>query len=284
MQASADINQKGGRFGQSALHVAASIGHLAVVRQLIFARAALDDHDADGATPLHLAAAQGSVETLQFLLIAGASADHRDSTGLMPVHIAASTGNIGALGLSILNLTEAVALDKAEKDINYLLKHAPVFYGILCFCSFLWCSPNDHEKMHVLLIYVCVCARRAEILTDGFRSFGAPRWFRRELNAALGCSRGASGLRKILGWSDGPVVRAQRQRQLTTSRGNCICTSWRSTLFTSSLRPGECSESTWWDTFEFGTARWFSWSCANLACLGFEASVLWHAIISACGA
>lgn len=137
MQASADINQKGGRFGQSALHVAASIGHLAVVRQLIFARAALDDHDADGATPLHLAAAQGSVETLQFLLIAGASADHRDSTGLMPVHIAASTGNIGALGLSILNLTEAVALDKAEKDINYLLKHAPVFYGILCFCSFL---------------------------------------------------------------------------------------------------------------------------------------------------
>ena len=98
MHASADINQKGGRFGQSALHVAASIGHLAVVRQLIFARAILDDQDADGATPLHLAAAQGSVETSQFLLVAGASADHRDSTGLMPVHIAASTGNVGALG------------------------------------------------------------------------------------------------------------------------------------------------------------------------------------------
>ena len=97
MHASADINQKGGRFGQSALHVAASIGHLAVVRQLIFARAILDDQDADGATPLHLAAAQGSVETSQFLLVAGASADHRDSTGLMPVHIAASTGNVGVL-------------------------------------------------------------------------------------------------------------------------------------------------------------------------------------------
>lgn len=122
-----------------------------------------------------------------------------------------------------------------------------------------------------------VCARCAQILTDGFRSFGAPSWFTTQFNVALGCTRGAFGLRKILGWSDGPVVRAQLQRRLTPSRGNYTCTSGRSTLFTSSLRPGECSESTWWDTLEFGTARWFSWSCANLACLGFEAAVLWYA-------
>ncbi len=59
--------------GQTALHAAASEGHLAVVHILIQSGAALDKQDQAQNTPLSLALVHGHSETVKYLVQAGSS-------------------------------------------------------------------------------------------------------------------------------------------------------------------------------------------------------------------
>lgn len=64
-----------GRFGQTALHVAARAGAINSIALLLQYRADFNIRDDDGATPLHCAAQDGQAEAVQALLAAGADAE-----------------------------------------------------------------------------------------------------------------------------------------------------------------------------------------------------------------
>ena len=71
-------------YGQSALFVAASHGHLALVRRLVALGASPDARAHGGATPACAAAAQGHHEVLAVLAEAGADVQSAGASGLAP--------------------------------------------------------------------------------------------------------------------------------------------------------------------------------------------------------
>lgn len=78
------------------LHVAASAGHLGVVKCLVACGAPLEAQTKGGAAPLHGAAARGQLPVLRFLLDAGASPLAATAEGATPLHCAAQHGQSAA--------------------------------------------------------------------------------------------------------------------------------------------------------------------------------------------
>ena len=78
----------------TALHVAASLGRVAIVTELLTCGAEVDSRDESGQTPLHGAARYASLDTAQILLKAGADPDARTEKDMTPLHYAAQVGSL----------------------------------------------------------------------------------------------------------------------------------------------------------------------------------------------
>ncbi|XP_046983644.1 ankyrin-1-like isoform X1 [Schistocerca americana] len=78
--------------GQTALHTAASGGHVEAVRSLLDARAPVDFQDVDYQTPLHLAARNGHTAVVQ-LLLTSADCNATKSGVDTPLHLAVREGH-----------------------------------------------------------------------------------------------------------------------------------------------------------------------------------------------
>ena len=82
------------RNGSSAVYVAATNGHLDVVRALANAGANVDQAEKDGRSPLWMAAQNGHVEVVQALMGAGASVDQATEVGATPLYVAVQSGHL----------------------------------------------------------------------------------------------------------------------------------------------------------------------------------------------
>ena len=90
--AGANIEARGGEYGETPLHWAAAGGIPEIVAALLDAGADLEARTRDGWTPLHLAAEHGTPETVATLLDAGADLEARTGDGKTPLHRAAEDG------------------------------------------------------------------------------------------------------------------------------------------------------------------------------------------------
>ena len=79
--------------GLTALHNAASAGHMAVVQQLLEAGSSINARTASGTNALYNAATAGHVEAVQRLIDAGSELDVQAANGLTVLHSAASNGH-----------------------------------------------------------------------------------------------------------------------------------------------------------------------------------------------
>ncbi len=75
------------------LHVAASAGHLAVVRCLTACGAGIEARTKAGATPIHAAVQSGMLSVVKFFASVGSSAESKTADGAVPLHIAAQHGH-----------------------------------------------------------------------------------------------------------------------------------------------------------------------------------------------
>lgn len=94
-----------------ALHAAALMGHLEVVKALLRHGANPNLPDQDERYPLHLAAREGHIAICNLLLKSGAKKDQRTTSGVTALHLAAAS-NFAAL---VVNLIKA-GFDKNSKD------------------------------------------------------------------------------------------------------------------------------------------------------------------------
>nr|XP_021523145.1 ankyrin repeat domain-containing protein 65 [Aotus nancymaae] len=81
------------RHGRSALHRAASRGHLPAVQLLVTRGAEVDARDTLGLTPLHHASREGHMEVASCLLDRGAQVDAAGWLRKTPLHLAAERGH-----------------------------------------------------------------------------------------------------------------------------------------------------------------------------------------------
>ena len=93
--------------GRSAMHHAATKGHVEAVRWLLAHGASVDARDGAGATPLADAAFGGHAAVVDLLLRAGADARARDDFGRTPFSIAASLSKAHAPVLALLRAAGA---------------------------------------------------------------------------------------------------------------------------------------------------------------------------------
>jgi ankyrin repeat protein len=95
--------------GMTALHWAAELGNVELVRLLVDAGADLEAPTRIGdLTPLHIGAEVGQSGTVRALLEAGANAESRNANGSAPLHFAAMSGSVEAV----------VALADHGADVN----------------------------------------------------------------------------------------------------------------------------------------------------------------------
>lgn len=83
-----------GRRFTTPLHLAASAGHLSMVKTLVRAGADPDVEDENGDTPLHLAVFRGFEQVVEELVTAGATVDTIDAEGETPLHTASAHGSL----------------------------------------------------------------------------------------------------------------------------------------------------------------------------------------------
>jgi len=127
-EAGADINQREPAYGQTALHLAASKGHVEVVELLLAAGAdclALDD--AGGWTAVHAAARGGHDETIRFLLERGPPdyVHARAANGDTPLHRAAYWGHVSTVRTLLAAGGNRRARNAEGKDVLALACRGP---------------------------------------------------------------------------------------------------------------------------------------------------------------
>ncbi|KPM44569.1 hypothetical protein AK830_g2017 [Neonectria ditissima] len=85
--------------GRAPLHIASSQGHVDTVKELIQAKANVNQPDCEGWTPLMYAAANNEVECMSLLLKAGCSTHQQDNNGHSAIHRAARRCSTDAVAL-----------------------------------------------------------------------------------------------------------------------------------------------------------------------------------------
>ncbi|OAI21163.1 MULTISPECIES: ankyrin repeat domain-containing protein [Methylomonas] len=129
-------------FGFTAMHVAATAGHLLIVRLLIDARADVNRRDRYGISPLHQAI--GWPKVMEALLDAGADVDSATTQGVTPLMSAAAFGEMESVRLLLVRGADLnrrddrgssaadAAGEKGEDEIFSLLdglEHKPINFG-----------------------------------------------------------------------------------------------------------------------------------------------------------
>lgn len=87
-----DINM-GSRHGETAVHIAAGLGHLETLQFLQSKRADIEKSDHRGDTPIYWAARQGHVNVVKYLKEEGVAVDHQNNAGEGSLHVAARYGH-----------------------------------------------------------------------------------------------------------------------------------------------------------------------------------------------
>ncbi len=126
IEAGADVNAQDDSFSQTALHIAASEGHLEIARYLIEKGADLLIHDAVDMTPIHLAARDGQEVVLQLLLESIEEIPDRIMSDIMSVAqmSVSSTYRIQALVGKFRSRTAKVSVDSLSKADAKLIECA----------------------------------------------------------------------------------------------------------------------------------------------------------------
>ncbi|PHH73877.1 hypothetical protein CDD80_3525 [Ophiocordyceps camponoti-rufipedis] len=91
------VDRKSTYSGNTALHEAASSGHVGLVNTLLKAGAQVSLKNKTDETPLHLAATHGDPAVIESLLENGASKDAKDSKGVTPLQRAVVKGRVRAV-------------------------------------------------------------------------------------------------------------------------------------------------------------------------------------------
>ena len=81
--------------------MAAGRGFTGIVDLLLKAGAAVDDRDANGATPLHLATAQGYEEVMQILIAAGSMSGAQNDPGTEQDSLSGSNSDKGKMPMTL---------------------------------------------------------------------------------------------------------------------------------------------------------------------------------------
>ncbi len=110
----ADLNEKD-KSGKAPLHHAAQSSQQEVVRLLIKHGADIEARDGSGTTPLHRAAGYGGQEVARLLIAEGAAIEARDRSGGTPLHWAASCNEQEAARLLIAEGATIEARDKNDR-------------------------------------------------------------------------------------------------------------------------------------------------------------------------
>lgn len=104
----ADVSLRCGAVKGSAVHMAAEMGRLGILRAMIEHGADVNAGDTNHCTALHVAASENKVEAINVLVEAGGNIEVRSIHGMEPIHSAAGQLNIEAL----------LALLKHGADVN----------------------------------------------------------------------------------------------------------------------------------------------------------------------
>jgi len=94
------------RFQRTWLHIAASEGHIDIVRYLISRGESVNVASAEGWTPLHEAASEGHIQICSELISAGADVTAKSKEGTLPLHYlvggpSSANSGVGASGKSL---------------------------------------------------------------------------------------------------------------------------------------------------------------------------------------
>jgi ankyrin repeat protein len=124
----ADVNQREGTYGQTALHLSAIKGHVEVVQQLLSCGGDLLATDRVGGwTALHAAARAGQDEVICLLLDRGPPdyVNMRGSRGDTPLHRAAYWGRASTVRLLLSRGADRAALNDDGHDATALVCRGP---------------------------------------------------------------------------------------------------------------------------------------------------------------
>lgn len=142
-------NQPYNRYGPTALHVAASRGHLDMVKYLVSIGADVDNCNSDmriifGETPLAWAVLNNHPQVAEFLIdIAGCNMDKADNDGNTPLHKAGYKGHLDVLDLLVRkganfwarNGRQESATDYSRKGRILLLMYTSFYTSFYTFFS-----------------------------------------------------------------------------------------------------------------------------------------------------
>ncbi|XP_067678999.1 serine/threonine-protein phosphatase 6 regulatory ankyrin repeat subunit C-like [Haliotis asinina] len=107
------------------IHMAASKGHLEVVRRLVRRGVDINSRDSDHRTPLHWVSTYGHLDLVEYLLSAGACVNIAQIDGFTPMHAATCLGHDDVCKLLIANGAD---VNRADKD-GWTALHTAVCYG-----------------------------------------------------------------------------------------------------------------------------------------------------------
>lgn len=88
----ADVNKQCSRHRETPIHIAASLGHTQIVKNLVAHGVDVDVALDTGITPLHLAAYEGQMEAVEALIELGANVNAQDKNGETVLHLAKRGG------------------------------------------------------------------------------------------------------------------------------------------------------------------------------------------------
>ncbi|EAY05190.1 ankyrin repeat protein, putative [Trichomonas vaginalis G3] len=115
-----DINAKENQFHATALHFAALIGNIEIVKFLISRGLNINSTDISGASILNYAAFYSDKKTIEFLIENGADINAKNKNGITILQVAASTNNYGAAKILILHSKKIISKSNFEETIAFI--------------------------------------------------------------------------------------------------------------------------------------------------------------------